>query len=70
MPTENSQIPVQGMTCQKCVDKVTGQLAALPGVVRIDVDLGTACARVEHDSQRTDRAALCRAIEAAGFSAN
>ncbi len=40
-------LKVQGMTCGGCVQHVTKALQAVPGVVKVDVDLASASARVE-----------------------
>ena len=37
---------VVGMTCQHCVAAVTEELSGLPGVIGVDVDLGTGRASV------------------------
>ena len=65
--TELLQVPIAGMTCEHCVRTVSQALSALPGVESARVDLATARAEVEVDPSRTDRGALRKAIESAGY---
>jgi Cu+-exporting ATPase len=62
------QIPVAGMTCENCVRHVTKALQSVPGVQQARVDLAQARAEVTVDPRRTDRSALRRAVEEAGYS--
>jgi len=41
-----STYTVTGMTCQHCVQAVTGELTALPGVDAVRIDLGTGAVTV------------------------
>ncbi len=47
MTPQATSIPVQGMTCQKCVAKVTGLLEKFPQVTSVSVSLADASARLE-----------------------
>jgi copper chaperone len=67
---EHTTIKVGGMSCQGCVKNITGVLGALPGVAVVQVSLEAGLAEVDFDAAATDRAALCAAIEDAGFDAN
>lgn len=66
---ETTVIAVQGMSCQGCVTNITQVLQGLAGVSRVEVSLEPAEARVDYDGAQVDRAALCAAIEDAGFDA-
>lgn len=66
---ENTRIKIDGMSCQGCVRNISGVLAALPGVATAEVSLEDAAAQVSFDPAQIDRAALCAAIEDAGFDA-
>jgi len=44
-------VAVEGMTCQHCVRAVFTALAAVPGIDRAEVSIGSA--RVEHDGSVT-----------------
>lgn len=61
-----SAYTVTGMTCEHCVRTVTAEVAKLPGVTEVDVDLSSGKVRVasEHD---LDRSAVKAAVEEAGF---
>ncbi len=61
------ELPVSGMTCDKCVQAVEQALRAVPGVKRATVNLATARAFVEYDSGETTLSALHAAIKDAGF---
>jgi copper chaperone CopZ len=41
---------ITGMTCGHCVQAVTTEIAALPGVMAVDVDLAAGTALVTSDS--------------------
>lgn len=58
---------VTGMTCGGCVNSVHKVLTALPGVKDAAVTLTPGQAHVTFDPQKTDPAALVKAIEGAGF---
>ena len=66
--TTTVEIPVSGMTCDHCVGTVRKALEALPGVEAARVDLAGGRAEVDLDPALADRAALTRAVEAAGYS--
>ncbi len=60
--------PVTGMTCGHCVIAVTSEVAALPGVTDVQVDLvadGTSTLSVTADEQLTD-ADVAAALDEAG----
>ncbi len=60
--------PVTGMTCGHCVSAVTSEVAALPGVTDVQVDLvadGTSTLSVTADEQLTD-ADVAAALDEAG----
>ncbi|MCX8145418.1 MAG: copper ion binding protein [Azovibrio sp.] len=67
---EHTVIQVGGMSCQACVDNITRLLKALDGVMQVEVSLAAAEARVSFDAHKVSRAALCAAIEDAGFDAS
>ena len=53
MTTKTTEVFVQGMTCQGCVRSVQRSLAAIAGVTRVDVDLATGRAVIDHDGRPT-----------------
>jgi copper chaperone len=60
---------VAGMSCQGCVNSVTGAVGRVPGVQRVDVSLQNKAATVEYDPAAAQPAAIVAAIEGAGFDA-
>jgi copper chaperone CopZ len=61
------QFHVLGMTCGHCVEAVRQELAKVPGVAEVDLDLVTKTVVVRGDG--LDRAALWAAVDEAGYEA-
>ncbi|WP_404463675.1 heavy-metal-associated domain-containing protein [Micrococcus antarcticus] len=64
-----TDLKITGMTCGHCVASVTEELAELPGVTAVDVDLvkgGASTATVTSESD-LDPAAVRAAVEEAGY---
>jgi len=57
---------VVGMTCGHCVNAVTDEVSALPGVTAVDVDLASGGLTVTSDAP-VDESALRAAVEEAGY---
>jgi copper chaperone CopZ len=57
---------VTGMTCEHCVQAVTGELSALPGVADVRVDLGTGAVTVTSAAPLPD-GAVRAAVDEAGY---
>ncbi|MBX7167722.1 MAG: cadmium-translocating P-type ATPase [Pirellulales bacterium] len=64
---ESLELPIAGMTCQRCVASVTQALKAVPGVEVVDVVLEPGRATVVFDPSQVDRAKLAAAVQAAGY---
>ncbi len=58
--------PVTGMTCEHCVNAVSGELAKLPGVVDVDVDLATGTVAVTSEAP-LPRDDVRAAVDEAGY---
>ncbi|MHB1801807.1 MAG: heavy-metal-associated domain-containing protein, partial [Actinomycetes bacterium] len=56
---------VAGMTCQHCVDAVTREVAAVPGVTGIHVDLDAGTVTVDGDAVDVEQVAA--AVDEAGY---
>ena len=70
MTTENTDTrlyQVTGMTCQHCVNAVTEEVTALPGVTSVRVDLARGELAVT-SSTEVDRSRLAAAVDEAGYS--
>ena len=64
MTTERFQVP--GVSCQHCVNAITKEVSALPGVQRVQVALDDKTVTVEHGEQvGTDQ--IVAAINEAGY---
>jgi copper ion binding protein len=57
---------VKGMTCGHCVNAVSTEVGALPGVRKVDVDLETGGVTVTSD-QPLDIEAVRGAVDEAGY---
>lgn len=57
---------VPDVSCEHCVRAITDELAKLPGVNQVGVDLKTKLVTVEHDGS-VDDATLRQGIEEAGY---
>jgi P-type Cu+ transporter len=65
-PAELS-IPVVGMTCASCVNRIERFLSRADGVAEANVNLATERATVQFDPAVIDRTGIVAAIEAAGY---
>jgi Cu+-exporting ATPase len=61
-------IPVVGMTCASCVNRIERFLTNADGVADASVNLATERATVRYDPGLTDRAGIVSTIEAAGYA--
>ena len=68
VPVRSVQLPVRGMSCASCVEKVEHALAGVDGVLRASVNLASERATVEALAT-TPVAALRRAVRDAGYEA-
>ncbi len=60
-------LPIVGMTCASCVNRVERFLGRADGVEAASVNLATERAMVRYDPSRIDRGGLISAVEAAGY---
>jgi Cu+-exporting ATPase len=73
MPTEQQtattevQLPIEGMTCASCVNRIERFLRNTDGVQEATVNLATEMATIHYVPDVVDRAALVGAVEAAGY---
>ena len=61
-----STYTVTGMTCGHCVQAVTGELTALPGVDTVQIDLGSGAVTVTSAAPLADDAVRA-AVDEAGY---
>ncbi|MDR7544285.1 MAG: heavy metal translocating P-type ATPase [Armatimonadota bacterium] len=69
VPHEKVTIPIVGMSCASCVERVEHALRALDGVVEASVNLATEQATVEYVPGLVGPDDLRRAVRAAGYEA-
>ena len=60
-------LPIEGMTCASCVNRIERFLSKTPGVAEASVNLATERATVLVDPSVAGRDELVRAVEAAGY---
>jgi copper ion binding protein len=65
MTTQRFQVP--GVSCQHCVNAITKEVSALPGVQRVLVVLDNKTVTVEHGEQ-VDTDQIVAAINDAGYN--
>src|SRR4051812_36986621 len=68
MSTAQLELPITGMTCASCANRVEGSLNKLDGV-RASVNYATERAAVSYDPDSVEPAQLVAAVEAAGYRA-
>lgn len=66
METETT-LPITGMTCASCVNRVERALRKTPGVIEASVNLANEQASVQYDPALVQPDALRLAIEKAGY---
>ncbi len=64
---EKTILPIKGMSCASCVDKVEKALKSVDGVITANVNLATEKATVQYLANMAEIADLKRAIERAGY---
>ncbi len=62
-------IPIEGMTCAACSQRIEKAIAKMDGVSKVTVNLATEKATVSYDSQVTKLSAIKQVIEKAGYKA-
>ncbi|RJQ43627.1 MAG: copper-translocating P-type ATPase [Gaiellales bacterium] len=67
VPIEKVTLPVAGMTCASCVERVEKALKSVEGVLSSSVNLATERATVHHLAGAVTRADLVRAVAGAGY---
>ena len=66
-PTAEIQLPIEGMSCASCVNRIERFLRKTPGVAEANVNLATEVATVRYLPEMAGLDELARAIEAAGY---
>ncbi len=66
-PSAEIQLPIEGMSCASCVNRIERFLRKTPGVAEANVNLATEVATVRYLPELAGMDELVRAIEAAGY---
>lgn len=67
MPAETLYLDVRGMSCANCARSIEKKLASTPGVTKASVDLGSARATVEYDTDLVKPDTLTKAVRDLGY---
>jgi P-type Cu+ transporter len=67
LPTTEIQLPIEGMTCASCVNRIERFLRATDGVESASVNLATELATIRYLPGLAGRTELVGAVEAAGY---
>ncbi|XP_029463504.1 copper-transporting ATPase 1 isoform X2 [Rhinatrema bivittatum] len=68
--TQVTVLDIEGMTCNSCVQTITGVLSQKPGVKSIDVSLANHSGRIEYDAALTNPEDLRGFVDELGFEAS
>lgn len=68
VPQEEVVIPIEGMHCASCVNRIEKMLLSVPGVIRANVNLATGRAVVSYIPRPATLTDLRRAIEESGYT--
>src|SRR4029079_10824159 len=66
-PSARVALPIEGMTCASCVNRIERFLRKTPGVTDATVNLATEVATIHYLPETAGRSELVAAIEAAGY---
>jgi copper chaperone CopZ len=64
-----TEIGIEGMSCQNCVDKINASLTALDGVKEVEVRLGEGKAYIKYNAAAVTVSAMEASISKLGYSA-
>ncbi|MBN3859918.1 heavy metal transporter [Neisseriaceae bacterium PsAf] len=63
----STNLKIEGMTCQNCVNSIKGLLEKTNGVNKVDIDLESKNATIDFDPNTTNLNEITTVIEEAGF---
>lgn len=66
---ERCDLPIQGMTCASCANRIEKRLSKQPGVTSANVNFATKVATVKYDPAATGPAKLAQAVDDIGYKA-
>ena len=62
-------IPIGGMTCAACAQRIEKSIGKMDGIIKVSVNLATEKATVQYDSQKVKLSAIKQTIEKIGYKA-
>lgn len=65
----NVSIPIGGMTCAACAQRVEKAISKLEGIIKVSVNLATEKATIEYDPNRIRLSSMKQCIEQTGYKA-
>lgn len=68
-PTQRADLPIEGMTCASCANRIEKGLGKQPGVKSASVNFATRVATVKYDPAATGPATLAKAVDDIGYKA-
>ncbi|MBX3403788.1 MAG: copper-translocating P-type ATPase [Phycisphaeraceae bacterium] len=68
-PIERADLPIEGMTCASCANRIEKRLTKQPGVASASVNFATKVATVKYDPAATGPETLAKAVEDIGYKA-
>lgn len=66
---ERADLPIEGMTCASCANRIEKRLSKQPGVTSANVNFATKVATVKYDSAATEPEKLAKAVDDIGYKA-
>ncbi len=66
---ERADLPIEGMTCASCANRIEKRLSKQPGVTSASVNFATKVATVKYDPAATGPEKLARAVDDIGYKA-
>lgn len=66
---QRADLPIEGMTCASCANRIERRLSKQPGVTSASVNFATKVATVKYDAATTGPAALAKAVDDIGYKA-
>ncbi len=66
---ERADLPIEGMTCASCANRIEKRLSKQPGVTSANVNFATKVATVKYDPAATGPAQLAKAVDDIGYKA-
>ncbi len=66
---ERADLPIEGMTCASCANRIEKRLSKQPGVTSANVNFATKVATVKYDPAATGPETLAKAVDDIGYKA-